>query len=188
MTLTGTTEGATFVRPHDYGYVSADSHVTEPPDCYADYIDPAFRDRAPHIEHHPERACLGLQSKLEFPQPPVLMGFDDNEVAGACVADIIKAGVLPVAIEFMDRLAFQTSCAYLNETLPYGEAGAIAYYGRRYGLPRPISPHNSYHLWGTGDWDGEIAIVIGVVASHMPGRYRYFSLLHGRVVETEGQG
>ncbi|MEL6978924.1 MAG: FAD-linked oxidase C-terminal domain-containing protein [Pseudomonadota bacterium] len=34
---------------------------------------------------------------------PVLMGFSSNEVAGACVADIIKAGVLPVAIEFMDR-------------------------------------------------------------------------------------
>ena len=32
------------------------------------------------------------------------------------------------------------------------------------------------------------AIVIGVVASHMPGRYRYFSLLHGHVVETDGQG
>jgi glycolate oxidase len=31
------------------------------------------------------------------------MGFDSNEVAGACVSDIIKAGVLPVAIEFMDR-------------------------------------------------------------------------------------
>jgi predicted TIM-barrel fold metal-dependent hydrolase len=58
MTLAGTTDGATFVRPHDYGYVSADSHVTEPPDCYADYIDPAFRDRAPHIEHHPERGDL----------------------------------------------------------------------------------------------------------------------------------
>ncbi|MGI9579310.1 MAG: hypothetical protein ACR2OH_14010, partial [Microthrixaceae bacterium] len=41
-----------------YGYVSADSHVTEPPDCYADYIDPAFRDRAPYIEHHPERGDL----------------------------------------------------------------------------------------------------------------------------------
>lgn len=34
---------------------------------------------------------------------PVLMGFGANEVAGACVADIIRAGVLPVAIEFMDR-------------------------------------------------------------------------------------
>src|SRR4029450_1657574 len=30
--------------------ISADSHITEPPDCYAD-IDPAFRDRAPHIQH-----------------------------------------------------------------------------------------------------------------------------------------
>ncbi|WP_071797165.1 FAD-linked oxidase C-terminal domain-containing protein [Natronohydrobacter thiooxidans] len=34
---------------------------------------------------------------------PVLIAFDSNEVAGACVSDIIKAGVLPVAIEFMDR-------------------------------------------------------------------------------------
>lgn len=34
---------------------------------------------------------------------PVLIGFDANEVAGACVSDIIKAGILPVAIEFMDR-------------------------------------------------------------------------------------
>ena len=33
---------------------------------------------------------------------PVLMAFDTSEVAGACVADIIRAGVLPVAIEFMD--------------------------------------------------------------------------------------
>jgi glycolate oxidase len=33
------------------------------------------------------------------------MGFDSNEVAGACVADIIKSGVLPVAMEFMDRPA-----------------------------------------------------------------------------------
>ncbi len=34
---------------------------------------------------------------------PVLMGFDSSETAGACVADIIRSGVLPVAIEFMDR-------------------------------------------------------------------------------------
>src|SRR6056297_27123 len=33
---------------------------------------------------------------------PVLIGFDSSEVAGACVSDIIRAGVLPVAIEFMD--------------------------------------------------------------------------------------
>ncbi len=33
----------------DFGFVSADSHVTEPPDCYSRFIDPAYRDRAPHI-------------------------------------------------------------------------------------------------------------------------------------------
>ncbi|WP_081856698.1 amidohydrolase family protein [Sphingobium sp. DC-2] len=31
------------------GLISADSHVTEPPHCYIDYIDPAYRDRAPRI-------------------------------------------------------------------------------------------------------------------------------------------
>jgi predicted TIM-barrel fold metal-dependent hydrolase len=31
------------------GLISADSHVTEPPGCYRDRIDPAFRDRAPRV-------------------------------------------------------------------------------------------------------------------------------------------
>jgi len=38
---------------------------------------------------------------------PVLMGFDSAEAAGACVANIIAAGVMPVAIEFMDRPAIK---------------------------------------------------------------------------------
>ncbi len=33
--------------------VSADSHITEPPNMYIDYIDPAFRDRAPHVGQDP---------------------------------------------------------------------------------------------------------------------------------------
>jgi len=47
-------------------------------------------------------ATLRILPKPEGARP-VLMGFDSNEVAGECVADIIRAGVLPVAIEFMDR-------------------------------------------------------------------------------------
>ncbi|MBD3680068.1 MAG: FAD-binding protein [Rhodobacteraceae bacterium] len=47
-------------------------------------------------------ATLRILHKPEGARP-VLMGFSSNEVAGACVSDIIKAGVLPVAIEFMDR-------------------------------------------------------------------------------------
>lgn len=36
---------------------------------------------------------------------PVLFGFHDGSVAGACVADIIGSGIVPVAIEYMDREA-----------------------------------------------------------------------------------
>ena len=46
-------------------------------------------------------ATLRILRKPEGARP-VLIGFDSSEVAGACVSDIIKAGVLPVAIEFMD--------------------------------------------------------------------------------------
>jgi hypothetical protein len=33
-----------------------------------------------------------------------------------------------------------------------------------------------------------LALVIGGVVSHMPGRYRYYSLLHGRVVGQQEAG
>ncbi|HKQ55252.1 MAG TPA: FAD-linked oxidase C-terminal domain-containing protein [Methyloceanibacter sp.] len=36
---------------------------------------------------------------------PMLIGFGSNENAGACVAAIIAAGIVPVALEFMDRPA-----------------------------------------------------------------------------------
>lgn len=49
---------------------------------------------------------------------PVLVGFDDNEVAGACVSDIIKAGVLPVAIEFMDALCIKTTEEFAQAGYP----------------------------------------------------------------------
>ena len=43
----------------------------------------------------------------------------------------------------------------------YGEAGAIDYFGRQYGLPGAISGHQNYWLWGPGPYTGECLIVIG---------------------------
>jgi 4-amino-4-deoxy-L-arabinose transferase-like glycosyltransferase len=43
----------------------------------------------------------------------------------------------------------------------YGEAGAVDVLGRRYHLPPALSGHNSYWLWGPGDWDGSVLIIIG---------------------------
>src|SRR3954467_549504 len=45
---------------------------------------------------------------------PVLMGFDSSEQAGAAVAAIIGAGIVPVAMEFMDKPAIEICEAFAH--------------------------------------------------------------------------
>ncbi len=66
-------------------------------------------------------ATLRILPKPEGARP-VLIGFDANEVAGACVADIIRAGILPVAIEFMDRPCIRATEAFAHAGYPDCEA------------------------------------------------------------------
>ncbi|HKL55496.1 MAG: FAD-linked oxidase C-terminal domain-containing protein [Roseovarius sp.] len=66
-------------------------------------------------------ATLRILHKPEGARP-VLIGFDSNEVAGHCVSDIIKAGVLPVAIEFMDRPCIRACEAFAGAGYPDCEA------------------------------------------------------------------
>ncbi|MDF1855073.1 FAD-linked oxidase C-terminal domain-containing protein [Pseudooceanicola sp.] len=66
-------------------------------------------------------AVLRILPKPEGARP-VLIGYDSNEVAGACVRDIIEAGVLPVAIEFMDRPCIRATEAFAGAGYPDCEA------------------------------------------------------------------
>ncbi|WP_101340119.1 FAD-linked oxidase C-terminal domain-containing protein [Cereibacter azotoformans] len=66
-------------------------------------------------------ATLRILPKPEGARP-VLMGFASNEVAGACVSDIIRAGILPVAIEFMDRPCIRATEAFAKAGYPDCEA------------------------------------------------------------------
>ncbi len=66
-------------------------------------------------------ATLRILRKPEGARP-ILMGFDDNEIAGTCVSDIIKAGILPVAIEFMDRPCIRATEAFAGAGYPDVEA------------------------------------------------------------------
>ncbi|WP_444463023.1 FAD-linked oxidase C-terminal domain-containing protein [Rhodobacter capsulatus] len=77
---------------------------------------------------------------------PVLIGFASNEVAGACVADIIRAGILPVAIEFMDRPCIEATEAFCHAGYPDCEAlliveceGSQAEIAEQLGLIRQIA-------------------------------------------------
>ncbi len=49
---------------------------------------------------------------------PMLMGFDSAEAAGACVAAIIASGIIPVAIEYMDRPAIKVCEAFAHAGYP----------------------------------------------------------------------
>ena len=56
-------------------------------------------------------------------------------------------------------------------TRNYGEAGAIDYYGPALGLPRAISGHNSYYVWGPRDCSGKIIISIGRPLTDLVGSF-----------------
>jgi glycolate oxidase len=75
---------------------------------------------------------LGIFTKVTLKLLPLpkanvdlLVLFKTPEEAIAAVSRVLSSGAMPTAIEFMDQSAFTTSCQYLNETIPYHQAGAM---------------------------------------------------------------
>ena len=52
----------------DYPIISADSHVTEPPDAWSD-IDPSYRDTAPRLQHVEGMGDIYVIEGLKVPIP-----------------------------------------------------------------------------------------------------------------------
>jgi glycolate oxidase len=113
-------------------------------------------------------ATLRILPKPEGARP-VLMGFDSNEVAGACVSDIIKAGVLPVAIEFMDRPCIRACEDFAHAGYPDCEAlliveveGSPAEIDEQLGLIKQIAGrHNPVEMREAQDEDEARRIWLG---------------------------
>ena len=53
-------------------------------------------------------------------------------------------------------------------TANYGEAGALSVYGQRFGLPAPLSGHNSYWLWGPGRAPDRVVVAVGTADQLRP--------------------
>ena len=84
----------------------------------------------------------------------------------------------PLPQHFADRFGWEElaeAVASVYESLPenerraatilaanYGEAGALRYHGRRYGLPAAVSQHNNFYLWGPGPGSGAVVITVGI--------------------------
>ena len=81
-----------------------------------------------------------------------------------------------------DRLARDVAAVYFS--LPpsvrrgaaiyadtYGDAGALDFFGPRYGLPPAISSQNNYYLWGYRDYEGSTLVAIGATRIDLLRRY-----------------
>ncbi|MEO1537395.1 MAG: FAD-linked oxidase C-terminal domain-containing protein [Pseudomonadota bacterium] len=113
-------------------------------------------------------ATLRILPKPEGARP-VLIGYDSAEVAGECVSDIIKAGVLPVAIEYMDRKVIEVVERHANAGYPQCEAlliveveGSPAEIDDQLGVIKQIArKHNPVELREAGDSDEAARIWLG---------------------------
>jgi hypothetical protein len=95
--------------------------------------------------------------------------------AGEVKQETLTASELPQS--FADRYGWREMVAAVDEayraltpeeqvaacilTENYGEAAAMDYYGKELGLPKTISGHNSYYLWGPQGCTGELLISVG---------------------------
>jgi 4-amino-4-deoxy-L-arabinose transferase-like glycosyltransferase len=86
-----------------------------------------------------------------------------------------KVGVLPQI--FADMLGWENFVAHVGEaykSLPpeergecailasdYGKAGAVDFFGGAYGLPKALSGHQNYYLWGPRNYSGALVLALG---------------------------
>ena len=89
--------------------------------------------------------------------------------------------IVRTVAEVFDGLSPEEQAKAAIFTYNYGDAGAIDRLGRPLGLPRAISGHNSYWLWGPRDRTGEVLIVLGNTRENLLRRFEQVEL--GATVE-----
>jgi hypothetical protein len=62
-------------------------------------------------------------------------------------------------------------------TSNYGEASAVNFFGPSLGLPKAISGHNNYYVWGPDSCSARVLVTIGVSNSTLDQAFRNVSLL-----------
>lgn len=94
--------------------------------------------KLPHTEHSHERALLPQHYSDQF-------GWQEMVEVTAQAWSRIPAGE-------------RHDCAIFAQN--YGQAGAIDFFGPRYGLPPALSGHQTYWIWGPRGYSGDCMIVL----------------------------
>lgn len=95
--------------------------------------------KLPVMEHQHEQAALPQWYADQFGWQEIV---DETALAWNQIPQTERAG-----------------CAIFAQD--YGQAGAIDFLGRRYGLPSALSGHQTYFLWGPRGYSGQCMIILG---------------------------
>jgi hypothetical protein len=108
------------------------------PDHFIAYMK-ALPFKLPFTEHQHERSALPQWYADQFGWQEIV---DETALAWNQIPPAERAG-----------------CAIYAQD--YGQAGAIDFLGRRYGLPPALSGHQTYFLWGPRGYSGQCMIILG---------------------------
>ena len=108
----------------------------------------------------PVKAYISYSDFLGFSPPP-----SEDHVMGVLPQHFADRFGWPEMTEAVAKVYLalppedQAKCGIYAQN--YGEAGAIDFFGSQYSLPKAISGHNNYWIWGPRGYTGEVMIIIG---------------------------
>ncbi|MGA8660471.1 MAG: hypothetical protein WB586_30515, partial [Chthoniobacterales bacterium] len=107
----------------------------------------------------PVKTYIRYSKAMHFQQPPIenwKLGPLPQVYADQFGWEEMVAAVARVYNGLPANLRAKTAIFAQN----YGQAGAIDFFGPKYGLPKAISGHQNYFFWGPRDFTGESVIVL----------------------------
>lgn len=130
--------------------------------------------------------CISVPMAVPVLSPEDLIEFETRIGLRPPVEE--RSGRAELAQHFADRFGWENMTATVARvyaklpdslrdtcrivTSNYGEAGAISFFGKKYGLPPVVSGHNNYYLWGPGEGAIETIITVGISATELEGLFR----------------
>ena len=109
----------------------------------------------------PIDAFLRYQSHLPFEVPKTERSFVGAALPQYYADEFPWPGMVATVARVYHSLPPEEQARTAIYCSNYGQAAAIDFFGSRHGLPKAISGHQNYFLWGPRHYTGEIIILVG---------------------------
>jgi hypothetical protein len=109
----------------------------------------------------PIDAFLRYQSHLPFEVPKTERSFVGETLPQYYADEFPWPGVVAEVARVYHSLTPEEQQRTAIYGTNYGQAAAVDFFGPQYGLPKAISGHQNYFLWGPRHYTGEIMILMG---------------------------